>query len=350
MSVRDVVTLLREARQQGFSTIPVNRDKRPRFPWKVYQERLPTTDELSEWWKQRPDAWAVVAGAISGIVILDFDGQDGLATLRGLDLHPHVLTGSGGAHVYFQHPGWPVKTLNCKSKHELGQRYAGMDIRADGGYAVFAGWNLSGEYEWLRDMEPDPLDSLPLDLREFLGLVKQEVISPGEGDQLYLERVSSEGLVRRALDLTVTGRGRNDAGFWLALQLRDNGYSLEEATAVMEEYRSQAPLFNAKGEMEPYTVEESLNSIRQAFSKTPRLPWTSSNSPTSGAEDAEASIPAEILPQRVLPTIVASDRELRDVSRDVIEALREGNNPPELFVRTGQMVNVVQDEDGRHSW
>ncbi len=349
MSVRDVVTLLREARQQGFSTIPVNRDKRPRFPWKVYQERLPTTDELNEWWKQRPDAWAVVAGAISGIVILDFDGQDGLATLRGLDLHPHVLTGSGGAHVYFQHPGWPVKTLNCKSKHELGQRYAGMDIRADGGYAVFAGWNLSGEYEWLRDMEPDPLDSLPLDLREFLGLVKQEVISPGEGDQLYLERVSSEGLVRRALDLTVTGRGRNDAGFWLALQLRDNGYSLEEATAVMEEYRSQAPLFNAKGEMEPYTVEESLNSIRQAFSKTPRLPWTSSNSPTSGAEDAEASIPAEILPQRVLPTIVASDRELRDVSRDVIEALREGNNPPELFVRTGQMVNVVQDEDGRHS-
>src|SRR5262245_58698117 len=101
---RDVATLLLEARQRGFSMIPVNRDKRPRLPWKTYQERHPTIEELNDWWKQRPDAWAVVTGAISGVVILDFDGRDGLTTLDSLHLHPHVRTGSGGAHVYCRHP------------------------------------------------------------------------------------------------------------------------------------------------------------------------------------------------------------------------------------------------------
>ncbi|MCE5311474.1 MAG: bifunctional DNA primase/polymerase [Acidobacteriales bacterium] len=343
MPGKDTVVLLREARERGFSTIPVNRDKRPRFSWKVYQERLPTADELNDWWKQRPDAWAVVAGAISGAVILDFDGHEGLATLQMLTLRPHVLTGSGGAHVYFQHPGWPVKTLNCKSKHELGQKYAGMDIRADGGYAVFAGRNQSGEYEWLRDMEPDRLEVLPLDLREFLGLLTPEV------DATAAQRIAGEVLVQRALALINGGRGRNDAGFWLAVQLRDNGYTEDEAIAVMDSYRSHTPLFNAKGEVESYTVEESLHSVRQAFRKAVRLPWTSRAQSKVTEIELRSPSPAPTDGERSLPTIVASDRELRDVSSDVIEALRAANNPPELFVRTGQMVNVAQDEDGRHS-
>jgi len=344
-----VAALLREARQCGFSTIPVNSDKRPRFPWKTYQERLPTVEELNDWWKQRPDAWAVVTGAISGIVILDFDGEDGLGTLDRLSLQPHVRTGSGGAHVYYRHPGWPVKTLNCKSSHDLGLNYRGMDIRADGGYAVFAGRNLTGGYEWLRAMEPDPLETLPLDLRQFLGLISAAdqpgcLAGPGAASTARIDE-----LVRRALDLVASGRGRNDAGFWLAIQLRDNGYMESEATEALEQYRSQVPLSNLKGEIDPYTFDEVLNSIRQAFSKSPRAPWTTAANSTSPEPLPTSQLAVDDVAPRALPTIVVNDRELRDVSRDVIEALRIGNDPPVLFVRTGQMVNVVQDEDGRHS-
>jgi hypothetical protein len=50
-----------------------------------------------------------------------------------------------------------------------------------------------------------------------------------------------------------------------------------------------------------------------------------------------------------LAIIVVNNRELRDVSADAIAALRSANAPPLLFVRSGQMVQVVADERGRHS-
>src|SRR5580658_6353306 len=90
----EILVLLRQARNHGFSTIPVNRDKRPMVAWKTYQERKPTNDELNNWWSKSPDAWAIITGTISGVFVLDFDGDAGLETLQRLDLRPHVKTGS----------------------------------------------------------------------------------------------------------------------------------------------------------------------------------------------------------------------------------------------------------------
>jgi hypothetical protein len=42
----DVIHILKEAHARGFSIIPVNRDKRPRVAWKVYQERPASAEEL----------------------------------------------------------------------------------------------------------------------------------------------------------------------------------------------------------------------------------------------------------------------------------------------------------------
>src|SRR5215472_8902362 len=118
----DVASILRAALDAGFSLIPVNADKRPRLPtWKPFQTRLPTADELDSWWHENPSAWAVVTGRVSGIVVLDFDGDAGMETLRALGLKPHVRTGSGGAHLYLRHPGWRIATVNGRSKIELGR-------------------------------------------------------------------------------------------------------------------------------------------------------------------------------------------------------------------------------------
>src|SRR5689334_12875833 len=107
----DVPSILRAAVDYGFSLIPVGQDKRPRLQtWKPYQARLPTREELTRWWNEDPPAWAAVTGGISGVVVLDFDGERGLETLHKLNLQPHVRTGSGGAHLYLRHPGWRVPT------------------------------------------------------------------------------------------------------------------------------------------------------------------------------------------------------------------------------------------------
>ena len=66
---------------------------------------------------------------------------------------------------------------------------------------------------------------------------------------------------------------RNDAGFWLACQLRDNRYSRWEAESAMKDYASRVPSTNTKGVPEPYSEGEALASLQQAYSRQPREPW-----------------------------------------------------------------------------
>jgi hypothetical protein len=47
------------------------------------------------------------------------------------------------------------------------------------------------------------------------------------------------------------------------------------------------------------------------------------------------------------PIIVYSNRQLADVTREALDALRASNSPPELFVRGGHLVRSIKDEDGR---
>lgn len=287
---------LSHAFKSGWSIIPVREDKRPQFSWKEFQDRRPTSEELAEWKKSKPPAWAVITGEISGIVIIDFDGDEGRHTMESLGLSPHLKTGSGGYHVYVQHPGHKVATLNGKSKKELGEIYPGLDIRADGGYAVFCGRNSFGEYQWLRDMEPDPLETLPMNLRLFLGLELQDDTEsenpecsddynpldvdaeqlpeepPGEDQpERVQKKVSADDLLMRYIG--ESQRGRNDAGFNLACQLRDNGFSRNAAEVVMREYAARVRDTNTKGLREPYTWIEAKASLDNVYSRPAREPW-----------------------------------------------------------------------------
>ena len=80
---------------------------------------------------------AIRTGAESGLVVIDIDsdhgGERSLADL--LDRHGAlpdgrtIHTGGGGAHLYFQHPGYPIP-------NSAGRLGTGVDIRGDGGYVV----------------------------------------------------------------------------------------------------------------------------------------------------------------------------------------------------------------------
>jgi hypothetical protein len=247
--------------------------------WLPYQTRRPTEQELSEWQRLNPPAWAVITGAISGRIALDFDGEPGRQTMQKLGLEPHRSTPSGGYHVDFVHPGWRVPTLNAKTKRELGERWPGLDIRADGGYVVFTGRTNRGEYRWLRDPTPFSLDILANDLREFLGLHRAPgamPIQPQANGKVYSMpsngREDAERLIGMALD-KASSEGRNNAGFWLAVQLRDNGYIIGEAEIVVRNYGSRCPGINTKGERESYSEKEIQASLHEAYSRPAREPW-----------------------------------------------------------------------------
>jgi len=48
-----------------------------------------------------------------------------------------------------------------------------------------------------------------------------------------------------------------------------------------------------------------------------------------------------------LPTICVTDRPLQKITDEVIEAMQKKNEPPEVFVRSGQLCRQITDEDGR---
>lgn len=263
----------------GLIPLPVRLDKKPCLDgWKEYQARGATLGKRKSGRRSStPRAWAVVTGAISNLVILDFDGEKGRNTLVKLDLEPHVRTGSGGFHVYIEPPGWRVPTLNGKTKRDLGVTYPGLDIRADGGYAVFSGRNSSGKYEKLRPRTPDTLDTLPTELRDILGLQSSDgPCTLPSSDRTAAPARTASTLLGEALD-KIDSEGRNNSGFWLARQLRDRRYAFDAAARVMREYVARAPKVNQKGKLEPYTEVEALASLEQAYNRepraTPRLPY-----------------------------------------------------------------------------
>ena len=122
---------------------------------------------IQRWWSRWPEAnIAVRTGRESGLVVIDVDPpHGGMLSMRRLvaadgplPKGPVVRTGSGGAHLYFRHPGEPVR-------NSAGTRLGpGVDIRGDGGYVVVPpSRHASGAlYEWRDDIRflPEMPDSL----------------------------------------------------------------------------------------------------------------------------------------------------------------------------------------------
>jgi putative DNA primase/helicase len=115
---------------QGMSLIPVGKDKKPLIPWKEYQSRCATDDEIDAWKERYGDCnWGIVTGKISGITVVDVD------TYAGGDpsVFPEtytVKTGNGGLQLYYQyHPGL---TVSAGAYPHLPH----VDLRSDGGFVV----------------------------------------------------------------------------------------------------------------------------------------------------------------------------------------------------------------------
>ncbi len=100
-----------------------------------------TTDPsiITGWWRQASQAGvAIAAGAASNLVVLDIDpragGDESLIELEErlgpLPETPISLTGGGGTHYLFAHPGGLVRNRTA-----LGG-FSGIDLKADDGYIV----------------------------------------------------------------------------------------------------------------------------------------------------------------------------------------------------------------------
>jgi hypothetical protein len=116
--------------------------------------------QLEAWWDRHPEAnIGIQTGASAGIVVIDIDprhgGDEALAELvrehGDLPATVEALTGGGGRHLIFKHPGGAVRNRS--------NMRPGIDVRGDGGYIVAPPSNHAsgGRYRWREGHGPQEI-------------------------------------------------------------------------------------------------------------------------------------------------------------------------------------------------
>lgn len=151
---------------RGWSVVPVEGGgKRPLVKWEPFQHTCAKTRDIGRWFRRWPNAnVAIVTGMVSGLVVLDVDiGQGGDDSLLDLERRfgqlpetVEAISGGGGRHIYFAHPGFDLR-------NRVGFA-AGLDLRGDGGMIVAPpSVHPNGRrYEWEVSHHPDDVALAPM--------------------------------------------------------------------------------------------------------------------------------------------------------------------------------------------
>jgi hypothetical protein len=151
---------------RGWAVVPIKPGgKRPLVRWESFQNRLPTREEVEAWFRRWPEAnLGIVTGAVSGLVVLDVDprhgGEDSLTQLENahgpLPETVEAVTGGGGRHLYFAHPGGSIPNKVALAP--------GIDLRGDGGLVVAPpSLHASGRrYAWQASRRPGDVPLAPM--------------------------------------------------------------------------------------------------------------------------------------------------------------------------------------------
>jgi hypothetical protein len=182
-----------------------------------------TTDpaQIRRWWELYPLANVGLAmGRKSGLVAVDVDPRAGgdsslcelLERYGELPNTLEAITGGGGSHIFFAHPGVSFKN----SSSSLGE---GLDVKTDGGYVVAApSLHASGKrYQWRTRRSPASMPGWLLKL-----LMAEKPPAPAK-----------PSAPRRAAGAPLVGaiipyRARNTQLFKLACSLRGDGAGYDE--------------------------------------------------------------------------------------------------------------------------
>ncbi len=143
--------------ERGWQVFPVD-GKKPRTPH-GFQDATLDKGTIERWYKHFPNAGlGIRTGAESNLLVLDFDKKTGgLESMHDLE-RKHgklpdtvtALSGGGGMHLYYQHPGFEVKP-------SVGELAKGVDVRADSTYVVAppSPHKSGNKYEWEGSSHPD---------------------------------------------------------------------------------------------------------------------------------------------------------------------------------------------------
>lgn len=278
-------------RAWGLNVIPLGyRSKKPALAsWRELHERRGTEQEVAQWFPGDRLNVGIVCGRTSGnLVVPDFDNPEPYGRFAAFvkqahgasieELTPVVRTGGGGGH---RHVYLRVQKLPGLFHPQGELRNTMPDIQSQGGYVV-APPSLhpdTGEpYEFVNEAseiwEIDSLEAVGITLPSS---AKAPVPREPERTAARADRLLQEAVAE------ATYGDRNHTGFDLAKRLRDSMIAESDAETVMRSYVEQVGTRGPK----PYTVDEALASLRQAYRREPRVATYSLDSHLTDAGNAQ---------------------------------------------------------------
>lgn len=278
--------------------------------------------QIETWWRKWPDAnVGIVTGRLSGIVVIDVDGETGEESLADLQAEyfgplPETweqLTGGGGRHLLFSRPIME----KCPNRVAFAP---GLDIRGDDGYIVAEPSNhISGrQYAWEAEHHPEeiPIADFPASW--------MDVLMPPKKERTAVE-----------LPATFPQGERNNLLFKLGASLRARGLSETAIIAALnEENRARCT---------PPLSEKEVETIAVSCCRYPAGEVTMSRQAVAGlpappAEPQEATLEA-------LEAALAQGPYYEDAVVGIIESLDASNSPS--YFEAMEMVSKAQGYKAR---
>lgn len=247
-------------KKYGYSVVPMGYfksngenkgKKRPLIKsWKPYQAELPSIEQITEWWKEWPNAMiGIVTGKLSGICTIDVDEQEGFKVIEDILpdslLIPTYNTPSGGCQMVFKMPEFDLRLAV--------RNIPGCDLRAEGGIAIFPpSYNASGKYEWMEELSIDDIE-IPCLPKAYINIIN---------NKQYIENVTTNNKEVTGVtssNISFEQGSRNNSLFSVAYSLAKGGMERSNVLYVIDNI--------AKKTSPPLNDREILTIIDSAFSR-----------------------------------------------------------------------------------
>ena len=207
------------------SIIPlVPNDKKPYGSWLKYQEERMKPKDLHDYFTNNPDAnMGMVTGVISGISVIDIDGEEGVKALKeaNINLPPTtvVKTPRGWHYYYKYHP----------DLKQGANRLEKVDIRNDGGYVVIPPSSVGG-------VQYSTIEKSGTKVSEFNIEVPEEFKGGVHEPQSSKKEISKPQWVADALANGVDSGRRNDVATRLAGYFHSKGITEDIIFSTLKEF------------------------------------------------------------------------------------------------------------------
>jgi hypothetical protein len=250
--------------ERGWSVIPVTNDKRPALSsWEGYQRKRPSPKEFRAWFAEhQPAGIAIITGSISRLAVLDIDSHE--VEQRFAAAFPDLLEtrrvrtpGRSGLHLYF---------AIAAGSSVPSRKWAGADLKADGGYVV-APPTVFSSGQYLLELDSEPRLIAADELQQIVNWFEAEQ-QPDDLDASTLPITVTDAPTALALyQRSVSRYGSRAVGLFVtACQLRDRGWTAAavEGSLAIAHVLMPHPA-GLPSEPDEQRRKEAASAIRSAF-------------------------------------------------------------------------------------